>query len=236
MAIAGFSSVVGPAAPPAKAHAQRPAANDRQKVEQCSRYPARFTFGTLSPGQAEGLVEVLPGLPTVSGQRIDTVLVGDCAKCLKSVMSGITLSNGARFYTIGRPTTSLQPADAADLGSNVQPFSPPANIASISAVAFSTGKGLRYVDSSDVGSGYRIMLWSNGKKSVMGRVRCTGGSAATVPTCTLDHAILSSPHEIREIYYTPSPDSRPTGLLRLWFRLSTGEQVIASYNIRGAGS
>lgn len=207
------------------------------QAERCSREPALLHFGTLTEAQAAGLIVVAPGAPSLSNQRLDAVLSGECAKWVRSMVNGLVLADGSRLLPIGTPAHTVEPEGPIDPASGPHPFpfTPPNNVTQIASKGFREGAALKYIQSVDIGGPYRIALWSDGRQSVVGRLRCVSDKDGRA-SCALDREILRSPHQIKEISYLPSPDSTPTGMLRLWFSLSSGEQVAATYQLSGAAS
>jgi hypothetical protein len=203
-------------------------------ADLCSRNPKLFKIRTLTAGEATALIDpaMLPPAIELSqmwarpSEPVGHVVSGACTRFIKSFGNGVILANNARF---GIKDDALVPMPPADPGSGPQPshFVPPANIRKIDATKFVEGNSLSLVQT--FGSG--MALWSDGKRSVIGTIRCVG---VNENPCSLDHLILSSSFRIREFGIVPPPPDfgMHVGSLWLWVALRSGEEAFAGYTFR----
>jgi hypothetical protein len=199
----------------------------------CSRSPGLFKVRTLTAREAASLIEpsMLPhGIDVFQmwnrpDEAVGHVVSGQCTRFIKSFGNGVILTNNARFGIKGDGLVPMPPADPSS-GPQKSHFVPPANIRKIDATSFVEGNSLSLVQSR--GSG--MVLWSDGKRSVIGTIRCVG---VNENPCSLDHRILSSPLRIREFGIVPPPPDfgMHMGSLWLWITLGSGEEALASYPI-----
>lgn len=198
-------------------------------ADLCSRKPELFRVRRMSSDEAMGLLRPAARVPTVMKPASGHLFSGDCARLIRTFSNGIVLSNGARFGIENLRLLSAPPADPRS-GPQAGHFVIPKNILKIQEKAFVSGNSLSYVQNFPFGADSRLVLWSDGKRSVLGTIRCSGNSADT--NCTLDHLILSSPHRIHEFGFMPAPHAEMTvGSLWLWITLRPGQEALTRYTI-----
>jgi len=223
------------ARPPHHIRHSTPVAGRAQvSADVCSRNPGFFKVRALTAGEAMRLIQPAIFPPSIitaqmwakPSEPVGHVVSGECTRFIKTLGNGVILTNNARFAIKEDALVPIPPADP-NTGPVKSHFVPPANIRRIDATNFVEGNSLTLIQT--FGSG--MALWSDGKRSAVGTLHCSG---VNENPCSLEHLILSSPFRIREFGINPPPPDfgMHVGSLWLWITLRSGEEAVAVYPTR----